>query len=104
MLKLIGLLALLCIGGVVVAAIYVAWRITKMGQMMGGAAHPSHHDTIITSGTTITDDSSNALGYSNGDSVGSDVGSYATDFGSSDSSSSDSGGADSGGDSGGSSD
>lgn len=107
-----------CVGLVVAVAFYAAWKITKMGQAMGrggvgggvrGVSTTRHDDYITTTGSTIhdwndqnnnssNDDSpSSSLSYSAGESIGSDIGSSATDFGSSDSGGwSDSGSSDSG--------
>ncbi len=99
-----------CVGIIVAIAFYAAWKITKMGKDLrngvGASGGQSHNDYITTTGTTLSDESNrhsssddsstSQLGYSSGESAGSDVGSGATDFSSSDSGSFDSGSSDSG--------
>ena len=115
MLKFLLFAGIGCVGLIVAVAFYAAWKITKMGQAMGrggvgggGVSTNRHDDYITTTGSTVhdwqnqhsnssNDDSpSSSLSYSAGESIGSDIGSSATDFGSSDSGSSDSGSSDSG--------
>lgn len=110
MLKFLLFAGIGCVGLVVAVAFYAAWKITKMGRDLGrggvtgggrGVNTTRHDDYITTTGSTVhdwkNDDSpSSSLSYSAGESIGSDIGSSATDFGSSDSGSSDSGSSDSG--------
>lgn len=119
MLKFLLFAGIGCVGLVVAVAFYAAWKITKMGRDLDrggvsggghvGGSRNRHDDYITTTGSTVhdwqnqhnyssNDDSpSNSLSYSAGESIGSDIGSSATDFGSSDSGGwSDSGSSDSG--------
>lgn len=118
MLKFLLFAGIGCVGLVVAVAFYAAWKITKMGRDLGRSGVSGggrevgsnrHDDYITTTGTTVhdwqnqnnysssDDSSSNSLSYSAGESVGSDIGSAASDFSSSDSGGwSDSGSSDSG--------
>lgn len=108
---------LVCVGGAILFALYAAYRITKMGQVMGGRGtsvdpRTGRNGYITTTGTTLHEpdalrpiESSSFSedpreGTASGVGIGEAVADSALDFGSIDGSAGDTGSWDSGGDSG----
>lgn len=98
MLKFLGIAVLVCVGSVVALSFWVVWRIRQFGRSFGGTAVTTDTGYITTTATTIHDDSPTISSFesSAGESIGSEIGADAVDFGSGDSGG-DSGGGDSGG-------